>query len=64
MKIDDEFIPVNKPLLDGNEKKYLNDCWKLNLKTMKWEEIITENKFIERSANNFSTLCRDCSCKY
>ena len=20
------FIPVNKPLLDGNEKKYLNEC--------------------------------------
>ena len=21
-----EFIPVNEPLLDGNEKKYLNQC--------------------------------------
>ena len=21
-----EFIPVNEPLLDGNEKKYLNNC--------------------------------------
>ncbi len=21
-----EFIPVNAPLLDGNEKKYLNEC--------------------------------------
>jgi len=21
-----EFIPVNTPLLDGNEKKYLNEC--------------------------------------
>ena len=20
------FIPVNEPLLDGNEKKYLNEC--------------------------------------
>lgn len=21
-----EFIPVNEPLLDGNEKKYLTEC--------------------------------------
>ena len=21
-----DFIPVNKPLLEGNEKKYLNEC--------------------------------------
>ena len=21
-----DFIPVNEPLLDGNEKKYLNEC--------------------------------------
>ena len=21
-----EFIPVNEPLLDGNEKKYLQEC--------------------------------------
>lgn len=21
-----QFIPVNTPLLDGNEKKYLNEC--------------------------------------
>ena len=22
----DDFIPVNEPLLDGNEKKYLAEC--------------------------------------
>lgn len=41
-------IPVNTPLLNGNEKKYLNECIESG-----W--ISSEGPFVNRFENNFST---------
>ncbi|MDD5558642.1 DegT/DnrJ/EryC1/StrS family aminotransferase [Candidatus Methylomirabilis sp.] len=41
------FIPVNEPLLDGNEKKYLNECIDSG-----W--ISSEGPFVERLERDFS----------
>lgn len=41
------FIPVNEPLLDGNEKKYLNECIDSG-----W--ISSEGPFVERFESNFA----------
>jgi perosamine synthetase len=41
------FIPVNKPLLDGNEKKYLNECIDTG-----W--ISSEGPFVERFEREFA----------
>jgi perosamine synthetase len=42
-----DFIPVNTPLLDGNEKKYLNECMDTG-----W--ISSEGPFVKRFENDFS----------
>ena len=42
-----DFIPVNEPLLCGNEKKYLNEC----LETM-W--ISSEGPFVKRFEENMA----------
>lgn len=42
-----DFIPVNIPLLDGNEKKYLNECMDTG-----W--ISSEGPFVKRFEDNFS----------
>ena len=42
------FIPVNKPLLDGNEKRYLNECIDTG-----W--ISSEGPFVERFEREFSS---------
>lgn len=42
-----DFIPVNEPLLDGNEKKYLNECIDSG-----W--ISSEGPFVEKFENDFS----------
>ncbi len=42
-----DFIPVNEPLLDGNEKKYLNECIDTG-----W--ISSEGPFVKKFENQFS----------
>ncbi|MDR2723754.1 MAG: DegT/DnrJ/EryC1/StrS family aminotransferase [Holosporaceae bacterium] len=44
------FIPVNEPLLNGNEKKYLNECIDTG-----W--ISSEGRFIKKLEEDFSTYC-------
>ena len=44
-----EFIPVNTPLLDGNEKKYLNECIETG-----W--ISSEGPFVEEFESRFAKL--------
>ncbi len=44
------FIAVNEPLLDGNEKKYLNECIETG-----W--ISSEGPFIKKLENDFSAYC-------
>lgn len=43
-----DFIPVNEPLLDGNEKKYLNECIDSG-----W--ISSEGPFVQRLEQEFAT---------
>jgi perosamine synthetase len=43
----DEFIPVNQPLLDGNEKRYLAECIETG-----W--ISSEGPFVERFESEFA----------
>jgi perosamine synthetase len=43
-----EFIPVNEPLLDGNEKKYLNECIDTG-----W--ISSEGPFVKKFEDQFSS---------
>ena len=43
-----DFIPVNEPLLDGNEKKYLNECIDTG-----W--ISSEGPFVKRFEDEFAT---------
>jgi perosamine synthetase len=50
----DGFIPVNKPLLDGNEKKYLNECIDTG-----W--ISSEGPFVDRFEKGFAARV---GCKY
>ena len=45
--MNDGFIPVNKPLLDGNEKKYLNECIDTG-----W--ISSEGPFVDRFEKQFA----------
>jgi len=45
--MNNEFIPVNTPLLDGNEKKYLNECIDTG-----W--ISSEGPFIKRFEDDFA----------
>jgi len=45
-----DFIPVNEPLLDGNEKRYLNECIDSG-----W--ISSEGSFVERLENEFAERC-------
>lgn len=42
-----KFIPVNEPVLDGNEKKYLNECIDTG-----W--ISSEGKFVDRLESEFA----------
>lgn len=44
------FIPVNEPLLDGNEKKYLQECIDTG-----W--ISSEGPFVERFETEFAAYC-------
>ncbi len=44
-----EFIPVNEPLLDGNEKKYLNECIDTG-----W--ISSEGPFVQRFEENMAAV--------
>lgn len=44
------FIPVNEPLLDGNEKKYLNECIDTG-----W--ISSEGPFVKKLEDGFSSYC-------
>lgn len=44
------FIPVNTPLLDGNEKKYLNECIDTG-----W--ISSEGPFVKKLEQEFSAYC-------
>jgi len=43
-------IPVSKPLLNGNENKYLNECLETG-----W--ISSEGPFVQRFESEFATLC-------
>ena len=43
-----DFIPVNEPLLDGNEKKYLNECIETG-----W--ISSEGPFVKKFEDQFSS---------
>jgi perosamine synthetase len=52
--MNDGFVPVNKPLLDGNEKKYLNECIDSG-----W--ISSEGPFVERFEKQFAARI---GCKY
>jgi perosamine synthetase len=52
--MNDGFIPVNKPLLDGNEKKYLNECIDSG-----W--ISSEGPFVDRFEKDFAARV---GCKY
>lgn len=45
-----DFIPVNEPLFNGNEKKYLNECIDTG-----W--ISSEGPFVKQLENEFSTYC-------
>ncbi len=45
-----DFIPVNEPLLEGNEKKYLNECIDTG-----W--ISSEGKFVKEFEAKFSSYC-------
>lgn len=45
-----EFIPVNTPLLDGNEKKYLVECVETG-----W--ISSEGPFVKKLENDFARHC-------
>ncbi|MDB5228488.1 MAG: DegT/DnrJ/EryC1/StrS aminotransferase [Bacteroidota bacterium] len=45
----ENFIPVNAPLLDGNEKKYLQECIDTG-----W--ISSEGPFVKKLEDNFSTV--------
>lgn len=45
-----DFIPVNEPLLNGNEKKYLNQCIDTG-----W--ISSEGPFVKQLEENFSSYC-------
>lgn len=45
-----EYIPVNEPLLNGNEKKYLNECIDTG-----W--ISSEGPFVKKLENDFSKFC-------
>jgi len=45
------FIPVNEPILDGNEKKYLNECIESG-----W--ISSEGPFVKRLEDKFSARVR------
>lgn len=47
----DAFIPVNEPLLDGNEKRYLNECIDTG-----W--ISSEGPFVEKFEHNFAERVR------
>ena len=42
-----KFIPVNEPLLNGNEKKYLSECIKTG-----W--ISSDGPFVKKFENKFS----------
>lgn len=44
-----DFIPVNTPLLDGNERKYINECIDTG-----W--VSSEGPFVARFENSFSNL--------
>jgi len=44
-------IPVSKPLLNGNEKKYLNECLETG-----W--ISSEGPFVQRFETEFAALCQ------
>lgn len=44
------FIPVNEPLLDGNEKKYLSECIDTG-----W--ISSEGPFVKKLEDDFSSYC-------
>tara|TARA_R110002072_G_scaffold534_2_gene3533 strand:- start:72375 stop:73499 length:1125 start_codon:yes stop_codon:yes gene_type:complete len=46
-----KFYPVNEPLLDGNEKKYLNECIDSN-----W--ISSEGPFVKKFQNQMAQLCQ------
>lgn len=46
----DNFIPVNEPLLNGNEKKYLNECIDTG-----W--ISSEGHFVKKLEDDFSAYC-------
>ena len=48
MKNINKFIPVNEPLLDGNEKKYLNECINTG-----W--ISSEGPFVEQFEKKFAS---------
>ena len=52
--MNDGFIPVNKPLLDGNEKKYLNECIDTG-----W--ISSEGPFVDRFEREFAARV---GCRY
>ena len=52
--MNDGFIPVNRPLLDGNEKKYLNECIDTG-----W--ISSEGPFVDRFEREFAARV---GCKY
>src|SRR6202040_4235903 len=43
-------IPVNRPVLDGNEKKYLAEC-------IDTEWISSEGPFVRRLEDGFAKLC-------
>lgn len=45
----DKFIPVNEPLLDGNEKKYLEECIDTG-----W--ISSEGPFVKKFENDFAKI--------
>lgn len=45
-----DFIPVNEPLLDGNEKKYLSECIDTG-----W--ISSEGPFVKKFEDEFSSYC-------
>ena len=45
-----DFIPVNEPLLDGNEKKYLQECIETG-----W--VSSEGPFVDRFEKSFSKSC-------
>jgi len=43
-------IPVNRPMLDGNEKRYLCEC-------IETEWISSEGPFVKRLESGFAALC-------